>query len=76
MKDTRPVHMGTFEQYRKQLNSEMEMLKKDTISMQKSINGLYNSAAKLERISKVLIVTTIVSVCAGSLAILSLIYFR
>jgi hypothetical protein len=69
MKDTRPVHMGTFEQYRRHSNTEMEMLKKDTVSMQKSINGLYNRTAKTERLNKILIIIAAVAFVTSGLAI-------
>jgi hypothetical protein len=69
MKDTRPVHMGTFEQYRRHANTEMEMLKKDTVSMQKSINGLYNRTAKTERLNKILIIIAAVAFVTSGLAI-------
>lgn len=69
MKDTRPVHMGTFEQYRRHSNNEMEMLKKDVVSMQKSINGLHNKNAKTESLNKILITVAIASIVLSGLAI-------
>jgi len=69
MKDTRPVHMGTFEQYRRHSSNEMEMLKKDVVSMQKSINGLYNKNAKTESLNKILITVAIASIVLSGLAI-------
>jgi hypothetical protein len=61
--------MGTFEQYRRHANTEMEMLKKDTVSMQKSINGLYNRTAKTERLNKILIIIAAVAFVTSGLAI-------
>ncbi|NDG32376.1 hypothetical protein EB118_20155 [bacterium] len=42
MKDTRPVHMGTFELQKKHTNAEIDKIKQDVIVHQRCLNSLYN----------------------------------
>lgn len=69
MKDTRPVHMGTFEMHRKSVNQQLDVYKHDIATQQKSINALYNRIAATERRIKGLIVIGIVTIISIGFAI-------
>lgn len=48
MKDTRPVHMGTYEVNKKYVENQLSMLKLDTKDLTKSVNRLNNRLADQE----------------------------
>ncbi|NDD82655.1 hypothetical protein EBZ38_00020 [bacterium] len=69
MKDTRPVHMGTFELQKKHTNAEIDKIKQDVIVHQRCLNSLYNRVNKTERMLSAIISISI-GIAAVGLAIL------
>jgi len=71
MKDTRPVHMGTYEVNKKHVENQLSMLKLDTKDLTKSVNRLNNGLADQESKVRTLTRGWVVLFIINVLAILS-----